>query len=150
MLAIARPDVELVLIEPMERRTTWLLAETERLGLRNVTVLRARAEDAVEAGPFDQVTARAVSALTKLVPLTVPLLSPGGELLFLKGARIHEEITAARSVLRRHGIHEHEVLELGGDLLPRERCQSVQIILVQRDRDSSGAATSVGRFVSGF
>lgn len=118
VLAIARPDVELVLIEPMERRTTWLLAETERLGLRNVTVLRARAEDAVEAGPFDQVTARAVSALTKLVPLTVPLLSPGGELLFLKGARIHEEITAARSVLRRHGIHEHEVLELGGDLLP--------------------------------
>ncbi|MBU1250854.1 MAG: 16S rRNA (guanine(527)-N(7))-methyltransferase RsmG [Actinobacteria bacterium] len=118
VLAIARPDAELVLIEPMERRTTWLLAETARLGLHNVTVLRARAEEAVDAGPFEQVTARAVSALTKLVPLTVPLLSPGGELLFLKGARIHDEILAARAVLRRHGIREHEVLELGGDVLP--------------------------------
>lgn len=118
VLAIARPDVELVLIEPMERRTSWLLSETDRLGLHNVTVLRARAEDAVDAGPFEQVTARAVSALTKLVPLSVPLLSPGGELLFLKGARIHDEIASARAVLRRHGIREHEVLELGGDVLP--------------------------------
>ena len=118
VLAIARPDAELVLIEPMERRTAWLLSEIERLGLQNVSVLRARAEDAVSAGPFAQVTARAVSALKKLVPLTVPLLSPGGELLFLKGARVQEEIVAARTVLRRHGIQQYEVLELGGHVLP--------------------------------
>ncbi|MER3390435.1 MAG: 16S rRNA (guanine(527)-N(7))-methyltransferase RsmG [Microcella sp.] len=118
VLAIARPDVELVLIEPMERRTAWLLAETARLALDNVTVVRARAEDAVGAGPFEQITARAVSALTKLIPLTVPLASDGGELLFLKGARVHDEVLAARAVLRRHGIREYEVLELGGDLLP--------------------------------
>jgi 16S rRNA (guanine527-N7)-methyltransferase len=118
VLAVACPDVELVLIEPMERRTAWLLAETERLALDNVTVLRARAEDAVDAGPFRQVTARAVKSLSKLVPMTVPLVSDGGELLFLKGARVHEEIIEARAVLRRHRIVEHEVLELGGDVLP--------------------------------
>ncbi|MFM2352699.1 MAG: rRNA ((527)-N(7))-methyltransferase RsmG [Actinomycetota bacterium] len=118
VLAIARPDVHLTLIEPMERRTDWLRDESERLGLTNVTVLRARAEEAVSAGPFDQVTARAVSALTKLVPLTAPLVRAGGELIFLKGARIIEEISAATAVLRRYRVTGVEVLELGEGIVP--------------------------------
>ena len=122
VLAIARPDVHLVLIEPMERRTDWLLAETQRLGLTNVTVLRARAEEvaatgALDAGRFDQVTARAVSALSKLIPLVTPLVRPEGELLFLKGARVHDEITAAASVMRKHRVHDVEVLELGAGVV---------------------------------
>lgn len=68
VLAIARPDVEFVLIEPMERRTDWLRAESDRLGLQNVTVLRGRAEDVADDVVVDQVTARAVSALSKLIP----------------------------------------------------------------------------------
>lgn len=118
VLAIMRPDVSFTLIEPMERRTEWLREETARLGLTNVTVLRARAEDAVDAGPFDQVTARAVSALSKLVPLTAPLLRPGGELVLLKGARVAEEIAAASAVLRRYRVVDVEVLELGQGLVP--------------------------------
>ncbi len=118
VLAIARPDVAVTLIEPMERRTDWLRDETARLGLTNVTVLRARAEDAAGAGPFDQVTARAVSALGKLVPLTAPLLRPGGELLLLKGARVSEEIAASTSVLRRYRVSHIEVLELGAGIVP--------------------------------
>lgn len=116
VLAIARPDAHLTLIEPMERRTDWLRDETARLGLDNVTVLRARAEDAT--GPFDQVTARAVSALRTLVPFTAPLVRDGGELIFLKGARIAEEITAASAVLRRYRVRDAEVLELGAGLVP--------------------------------
>lgn len=118
VLAIMRPDVTVTLVEPMERRTDWLREETARLGLVNVTVVRARAEDAVSAGPFDQVTARAVSALSKLIPITVPLVRPGGELLLLKGARVAEEITAASSVLRRHRVSNVEVVELGADVVP--------------------------------
>ena len=68
VLAIARPDAHLVLIEPMERRTDWLTEESDRLGLDNVTVMRGRAEDIVPDPLLDQVTARAVSALGKLVP----------------------------------------------------------------------------------
>src|SRR6187402_444715 len=67
VLAIARPDVRFVLIEPMERRVDWLLEEVGALGLDNVAVLRARAEDVRLASPLDQVTARAVSALSKLI-----------------------------------------------------------------------------------
>ncbi|MCR8669742.1 16S rRNA (guanine(527)-N(7))-methyltransferase RsmG [Agrococcus sp. HG114] len=117
VLAIARPDVELTLIEPMERRTDWLRAEAERLELSNVRVVRARAEDVPGSGdvlPLDQVTARAVSALRTLIPLTAPLARSGGELLLLKGARADEEIAAAQKVIRKHRLHDVEVLELGG------------------------------------
>lgn len=118
VLALARPDVEVTLIEPMERRTEWLRDEASRLELSNVVVLRARAEDARDAGPFDQVTARAVSALRTLVPITAPLVRPGGELLLLKGVRVEEEIAAAAKALQKHRVRDIEVLELGVGLLP--------------------------------
>lgn len=116
VLAIARPDVELTLIEPMERRTDWLQSEVDRMALSNVRVLRARAEDLPASGelkPLDQATARAVSALRTLIPLTAPLVRSGGELLLMKGGRAEEEITAAQKVIRKHRLHEVEVLELG-------------------------------------
>lgn len=118
VLALARPDVRMTLIEPMERRTDWLLAEMARLELRNVTVVRARAEEAVDAGPFDQVTARAVSALTKLIPLTAPLARTGGQLVLMKGERVHEEIDKAQKVIRAHRLSGVEVIELGHDIAP--------------------------------
>src|SRR6201999_3621958 len=73
VLAIARPDVDFVLIEPMERRVAWLTEQKSELGLSNVTVVRARAEDARDLRKLDQVTARAVSAFSKLIPLCAPL-----------------------------------------------------------------------------
>jgi 16S rRNA (guanine527-N7)-methyltransferase len=118
VLAIARPDVELVLIEPMERRTDWLTAESNRLGLSNVTVVRGRAEDIHPDPHLDQVTARAVSALSKLVPLCAPLVKPGGELLFMKGARVEDELAAAEKALRKARIQSPEVLILGEGIVP--------------------------------
>lgn len=118
VLAIARADVELVLIEPMERRTDWLTAEADRLGLENVTVLRGRAEDIRPDPLLDQVTARAVAALSKLVPLCAPLVKPGGELLFMKGSRVQDEITAADQAFRKAGIRDPEVLVLGEGIVP--------------------------------
>ncbi|ROQ37084.1 16S rRNA m(7)G-527 methyltransferase [Frondihabitans sp. PhB188] len=117
VLAAARPDVTMILIEPMERRTDWLRAEADRLRLTNVEVVRARAEEA-EINPWlDQVTARAVSALSKLIPLTVPLVKTGGELLFLKGARVEAEVEAARKVIARNHLIDVQVIELGGGLV---------------------------------
>lgn len=117
VLAIARPDVEFTLIEPMERRTAWLQSEVDRLQLQNVRVLRARAEELPGSGtllPLDQVTARAVSALRTLIPLTAPLVRSGGALILMKGARAEDEIAAAQKVIRKHRLHDVEVLELGG------------------------------------
>ncbi|GAB3040644.1 16S rRNA (guanine(527)-N(7))-methyltransferase RsmG [Parafrigoribacterium mesophilum] len=116
VLAIARPDVSFVLIEPMERRVSWLQDESVRLGLDNVTVLRARAEDAQLKHPLDQVTARAVSALSKLIPICVPLVRSGGELLFLKGNSVDAEVSAAGKVIKRQRLSEVEVLILGNGM----------------------------------
>jgi 16S rRNA (guanine527-N7)-methyltransferase len=117
VLAAARPDVTLLLIEPMERRTDWLSAEAERLGLENVEVLRARAEDVELDAWLDQATARAVSALTKLIPLTARLVKTGGELVLMKGARVDQEVDAARKVIARTHLVDVEVLELGVGLV---------------------------------
>ncbi|TCU50052.1 16S rRNA m(7)G-527 methyltransferase [Curtobacterium sp. PhB42] len=113
VLAIARPDVHFTLIEPMERRVDWLTNEASRLGLSNVTVVRGRAEDVSDDIVVDQVTARAVSALSKLIPMTVPLVRSGGQLILMKGARVDDEIEKARKVILRQHLSDVEVLELG-------------------------------------
>ena len=116
-LAIARPDLKLTLIEPLERRVIWLNEVVEDLGLENVTVLRSRAEQAVGTVEADVVTARAVSALVGLLDITLPILRGTGELLALKGRSAAEEITKAKKKLNRYGARETEILTAGGDLL---------------------------------
>jgi 16S rRNA (guanine527-N7)-methyltransferase len=118
VLAIARPDVHFILIEPMERRVEWLRHETAELGLQNVEVVRARAEDATFSPWLDQVTARAVSALTKLIPLTAPLVRAGGQLLFLKGAGVAGEMESAARAIRKARLSDVEVIELGEGVMP--------------------------------
>lgn len=117
VLAIARPDVEWVLIEPMERRVAWLNEQVSALGLDNVDVVRARAEDWKGGAVLDAVTARAVSALRTLVPLTAPLVRDGGELILLKGASAANEIGAAEKVLRKYRVSGARVEIVGEGVL---------------------------------
>lgn len=117
VLAIARPDVSFVLIEPMERRVTWLNDQVAALKLPNVTVNRSRAEDVRLTQPFDQVTARAVSAFRTLIPLTAPLLRPGGELVLMKGAGAQAEVEAAAKAIRKYRLSDVEVVTLGEGVL---------------------------------
>ena len=112
VLAAARPDLTVVLIEPMERRTAWLEEERARLGLEHVTIERVRAEDAAP-GRFDVVTARAVGALSSLLPLTARLARPGGRLALLKGASVEAELAKAAKVIRRLGLEDVRV-EIAG------------------------------------
>lgn len=113
VLAIARPDVRFVLIEPMERRVAWLNDQVTALGLTNVTIVRERAEDVKLADRLDQVTARAVSAFRKLLPLTAPLLKDGGELVLMKGAGAQAEIDAAQKEMRKYRVTDARVQILG-------------------------------------
>ncbi|MFD2757548.1 16S rRNA (guanine(527)-N(7))-methyltransferase RsmG [Gulosibacter faecalis] len=115
-LAIARPDVQFTLIEPMERRHTWLTEQVAALGLENVTPLRARAEDLADTHTFDQVTARAVAALSKLIPITAPLVRYEGELVLLKGRSAEAEIQKAAKVIRKFQLTDIRVEEVGLDL----------------------------------
>lgn len=116
-LALVRPDVDFQLIEPMERRVQWMDHVITDLGLDNVHLIRARAEDVTDEVMADVVTARAVSALKKLIPLTAPLLADDGRLLLLKGRSVDQEIEAARKVFPKHRLTHPEVRHLGEGLL---------------------------------
>ena len=108
VVAAMRPGAEVVLLEPMERRTDWLTEVVERLGLGNARVLRGRAEDVGDLGA-DAVTARAVAALDKLYGWTLPLLRVGGRLVALKGGRAQAEVDAAAAAGRALGGGEAEI-----------------------------------------
>lgn len=116
-LAIARPDLELTLIEPLERRVIWLQEVVDDLGLENVTIMRTRAELAVGMVNADVVTARAVSALSNLAGLTIPLLAGKGEVVAIKGRSAGEEIEKAANVIRKLGGTQTSVVVVGEDLL---------------------------------
>ena len=115
VLAISRPDVRWTLIEPMDRRVAWLTEQVAALSLDNVTIMRARAEDV--GLEFDVVTARAVSAMRTLVPITAPLVKDGGELILLKGHNVPAEIESAQKVLKKYKVTDVTVQVLGEDLL---------------------------------
>ena len=111
--AIARPDLELTLIEPLLRRTVFLEEAVATLGLDRVTVLRSRAEDVDER--FDVVTARAVAPLEKLATWCLPLVRPGGVLLALKGRTAEEEVASSLVSLHKMGATDI-VVSSHGDL----------------------------------
>jgi len=109
--AIARPDVEVTLIEPLLRRTTFLSELIDELGLSNVSVMRARAEDVRET--FDVVTARAVADLGRLAAWCLPLVKPGGVMLALKGQSAREEVEVWRTTLHKLGATDIVVTSYG-------------------------------------
>lgn len=95
VLALARPDLEVTLIEPMARRAAFLSEACAALEAHHVTVVRGRAEDWTGPARFEVVTARAVAPLAKLLTWAMPLVAPGGMLLAMKGTSAQEEIAAA-------------------------------------------------------
>ena len=111
VVAAMLPNAEVVLLEPMERRTDWLSEVAETLGLANATVRRGRAQDLHGALVGDAVTVRAVAALDKLYRWALPLLRAGGTLVALKGGRAEEEVDAARHVGRKLGAGRAEILD---------------------------------------
>jgi 16S rRNA (guanine(527)-N(7))-methyltransferase RsmG len=119
VLAILLADVRVVLVEPMARRTTFLGECVGELGLGNVEVRRARAEDLVGEIRADVVTARAVASLDRLAVLASGLARPGGLVLAIKGATAGAELERARPVLRRLGATGAEVVTAGRDVLER-------------------------------
>jgi len=115
-MAIAAPETDFVLIEPMDRRASWLQEVVDELDLQNVEVVRARAEE-VEGGQFEVVTARAVAALDKLLRLCIPLLKPGGRVIALKGSKAPEEILEAKKLQKKLKIESFEIVVCGEKFL---------------------------------
>ena len=143
VLAMVLPETAVILLEPMERRCRFLAGCVIELGLENVSVLRARAEEAAvlaslsggthpprppsgETTPLgppglraDVATARAVAPLPRLAELAVGVVRPGGMVLAIKGRTAAQELKGARPVLRRIGARSAEVVRAGqGKVVP--------------------------------
>lgn len=93
-LAIARPDLQITLIDSVAKKTAFLLQVKAELGLDNISVVTGRVETLQDRAGFDTITSRAFSDLKEFVTLTRHLLSPGGRWLAMKGLYPHEEIAA--------------------------------------------------------
>lgn len=119
-LALARPDLKVVLVEPLLRRTTFLNEVVTDLGLDNVTVVRGRAEEKLvraEVGQVDVVTSRAVAPLGKLAGWSLPLVKSGGAMVALKGGTAQEEIDRdAKLITKAKGVNPR-VVEVGASVL---------------------------------
>jgi 16S rRNA (guanine527-N7)-methyltransferase len=102
VLAAVRPDLEVTLVEPSQRRCVFLAEAVAALDLRNVVVRRTRAE-AEEPGSYDVAVARAVAALDRLAAWSLPWVRPGGRLLALKGATAAAEVADTQGGLARAG-----------------------------------------------
>jgi 16S rRNA (guanine527-N7)-methyltransferase len=116
VLAIARPDLSIMLLEPLLRRTSFLSECVEQLDLQNVEVRRGRAEEWAGRLSAEVVTARAVAPLEKLVGWCLPLLAPRGRMLALKGEAAAAELEVVAPTLRPLGAVDWAVVEVGSSL----------------------------------
>jgi len=117
VLALVRSDLEVTLLEPLQRRVVWLSEVVSDLGLEHVTVLRGRAEEVRGDLAFDVATARAVAALPVLAGWCLPLVRPGGRLLALKGRAASEELAASEAGLTALGATGWRIVTVGDGLL---------------------------------
>ena len=111
IIAICRPELDVHLAEPMQRRCEWLSDVIDHLALDNVTLHQVRAEELRGKGQADVITARAVANMSKLIRMTTKLIAPGGSLVALKGRRAPIEIDEAAKELKSHHLRAqiHEV-----------------------------------------
>nr|WP_243639228.1 16S rRNA (guanine(527)-N(7))-methyltransferase RsmG [Streptacidiphilus pinicola] len=116
-VALARPDVEITLLEPLLRRTNFLEEVVRELRLSNVTVVRGRAEEMIGKLQVDVVTARAVAPLDRLAGWGLPLLRPYGQMLALKGDSAEQEVAEHRAALQKLGAEEWSVEIVGASVV---------------------------------
>ena len=119
VLAIARPDLEVTLVDPLLRRTAFLEEVVDDLGVGHVEVVRGRAEELHGRRRFDVVTARALAPLERLLGWAIPLVEPTGELLAMKGSSAGQEIEAAHRELARLGCGDPRQVSVAGTTVVR-------------------------------
>ena len=105
-LLIARPDLEMTMIDSTAKKLKYVASTVESLGL-NAEVLHTRAEEAGQnkeyREKFDIVCSRAVAALNVLCEYCLPFVKVGGVFLAMKGAKAQEEISDAKSAIKTLG-----------------------------------------------
>lgn len=104
-LAIARPELQVTLVDSIAKKTAFLLQAKTELGLANLNIVTSRVEDYRPETGLDVITSRAFSDLREFITLTRHLLNPGGRWLAMKGLYPNEEIAALPAGVRVSADH---------------------------------------------
>lgn len=140
--AIARPDLQVTLVEPLARRVRFLELAVERLELTDrVDVFRARAEVCPPELRADVVTARAVASLPKLVSLLLPLTKPSGCVVAFKGQKAAEEVDEAGQELTQRGAQSVQVRQCGVNWLS----PAATVVIVTGNAPTTSEGTRRGK-----
>lgn len=132
-LALARPDLQITLIEPLLKRFDYLNEVRQELDLPNVSVIRGRAEEKAvrnQLSKVDVVTSRAVAPLGKLTRWSLPLVKIGGTMIALKGASVRDELTRDYEQVKRAGAGRINIQTMGQSQLK----EGTRTILISRAR----------------
>ncbi len=143
-LAIARPDLEVALLEPLLRRSEFLKEVVAELGL-TIEVVRGRAEEAwvrERFGERDAAVSRAVAALDKLTKWSMPLLRPGGRMIAIKGERAPDEVEEHRRGMAALDAVDVRVVTCGASYL---RPPATVVVAQRAARSRRGSAPRADR-----
>lgn len=142
-LSLARPDLEIVLLESMARRVGWLREVVAELGLP-LRIERGRAEEPAARKLWegnDVVVARAVAPLARLATWTLPLVRPDGRLLAMKGESAAAEVDRDRAAVRAAGGSPPRVVRCGVGLVD----PPATVVVVSRRSGSARTRPGGGR-----
>lgn len=115
-MKILQPELKVTIIDSLGKRLNFLKDLIAKLGLENVTLVHARAEDAGQdkklREKFNLVTARAVARMSVLSEYCLPLVEKDGYMVALKGPKAQDELKDAKKALKTLGGKLEQVKEL--------------------------------------
>jgi 16S rRNA (guanine527-N7)-methyltransferase len=114
-LALAKPNLQVSLVESNGKKCRFLREAVRSLGLQNARVIESRAESVPESGYYDLITARALDRLAGIIEVGGHLLKPGGQLLAMKGVQPDEEIAELPVGWQFQSSHRLQVPGLAGE-----------------------------------
>ena len=135
-LKIARPDLEMTMLDSVRKRLLFVEAALQQLDIRNAELLHARAEDAARdpayRESFDFTVSRAVARLAVLSELCIPFCRVGGWFIAYKGPDVAAEVADAGEVIRKLGTElvRTESLSLPGGNAGRT------LVLIRKERET--------------
>ena len=101
---IAFPELEIVLLDSLNKRIKFLNEVIEALGLEKITAIHGRAEDFAKQKEyreqFDYVVSRAVANMSTLLEYCTPFLKVGGQFISYKSGKVEEELSGAQNAMK--------------------------------------------------
>jgi 16S rRNA (guanine527-N7)-methyltransferase len=132
-LKIARPDIYMLLVDSIAKKINLTKGFAQHTELKNISAIRARAEDLAEETAhykkYDFIVSRAVASAAKILGWCRGLLKPGGRIVLLKGGELIKEMSEAKNFFPNIDFTEHKIDISGDDWFSKEEKKIIEIRL---------------------